>query len=45
MYTYKLGGFITNNDISLYDLYINGEYLDPSKYTPIGIPARLDDLS
>ena len=43
MYTYKLGGFITNNDISLYDLYINGEYLDPSKYLTMPDGVSTDD--
>lgn len=42
-YTYKLGGFIANNDISLYDLYINGEYLDPTKYVTMPDGVSTDD--
>lgn len=44
-YTYQLGGLITRDDIKLYELYINGEYLNPDKYITlpkgVGVDERL----
>lgn len=40
---YKLGGFITNNDMNLYDLFINGEYLDPTKFLTMPDGVSTDD--
>lgn len=42
-YSYKLGGFIANNDITMYDLYFNGEYLDPTKYLSMPDGVGTDD--
>lgn len=42
-YSYSLGGFITNNDLAMYDLYVNGEYLDPTKYLTMPDGVGTDD--
>lgn len=42
-YTYSLGGFITRDDLKLFDLYINGEYLEPDKYLTLPKGVSIDD--
>lgn len=42
-YTYSLGGFITRKDLKLFDLYINGEYLEPDKYITLPNGVSIDD--
>ena len=42
-YTYSLGGFITRKDLKLFDLYINGEYLEPDNYITLPNGVSIDD--
>lgn len=42
-YTYQLGGFITRNNIKLFELFINGEYLEADKYLTMPNGVGTDD--
>ena len=42
-YHYKLGGFIGNNDIKMFDLYVNGEYVNPANYLVVPNGVGTDD--
>ena len=41
-YEFKFGGFIGKNDIKFFDMYIDGEYIDPTPYVTLPTSASID---
>ena len=41
-YEFKFGGFIGKNDIKFFDMYIDGEYIDPTSYVTLPTSASTD---